>query len=159
MRDTSISASGAESVDNAKHQLAEQVCLKLGDGEPYFELTPPLHPHYKQSYVALSGNSGWSVPTSFTRRDFASLYEGGLCSTCCSGIGRRTVVPLPVGSLGKAELLAARADFTQSFKIKLTTFGGRNESPTSTTKSATTILPPRLNCPQILYRPALGNSV
>jgi hypothetical protein len=101
----SISAEGDTLVE-ALEELSGAVCLATGDGGAVFELDPPASGNTAQDrLVALSGNSGWYPPKGFSLDDVDDLYEGGVCRTCCTGLGRRSRVPLPVGALGKGDLL------------------------------------------------------
>jgi hypothetical protein len=94
-----------ETISDALEELSSAVCLALGDGEAVFDLIPP---NADGEFIALVWNSFWSPPATFTRADYAALYEGGLCDTCCTGIGPRTSKPLPVGTLSEGDLLGSR---------------------------------------------------
>src|ERR1700683_1108473 len=100
-----ISADG-ETLDEALEELNGAVCLALGDGEATFDLIPPIA---DSDYVALDWNSTWSPPATFTRADYTALYQGGLCDMCCTGIGPRTLKPLPVGKVWEGDLLGSRS--------------------------------------------------
>jgi hypothetical protein len=101
----SLTAS-AESLREALEELSGVVCRKTGDGEAVFELDPPAGGNAAADhYVALAGNSGWYPPTGFSLDVFGTLYEAGVCKTCCRGIGPRSQVPIPVGTVGDADLL------------------------------------------------------
>ena len=104
-RRPTLSAWG-ETLAEALDELSGVVCLATGDGEACFELDPPASGNAAPDhFVALSGNSGWRPPAAFSLDDFDSLYEGGVCRTCCTGIGHRSQVPLPVAVFGPADLL------------------------------------------------------
>ena len=100
-----LSADGY-TVQEALDELSGVVCLATGDGEAVFELDPPTDGSTdKEHFVTLAGNSNWRPPVGFSLDDFDTLYEGGVCRTCCTGVGLRTSVPLPVAMLGTADLL------------------------------------------------------
>ena len=97
-----------ESLQDAMDELSGVVCLAIGDGEAVFDLSPPPGVKGNDDFVTLSGNDCWSPPPDFNRAEYASLYERGLCKTCCTGIGPRTKKPLRVGNFGKGDMLASR---------------------------------------------------
>ena len=96
----------AKTLEAALDELSGVVCLATGDGEAVFELDPPASGSVATDlFVALAGNSGWFPPRGFSLDEFETLYEGGVCRKCFTGRGFRSKVPLPVGSLGAADLL------------------------------------------------------
>lgn len=96
-----------DSLDEALDELNRVVCLKLGDGEAVFDLSPLQSTAEKNALVTLTWSADWRPPAGFAREEYAALYEGGLCKSCCCGIGARTEKRLPVGSVGDGDLLGS----------------------------------------------------
>jgi hypothetical protein len=101
------------SLEDACEQLVDLICLKTGDGEAVLEFERQWD-NLKNSLVALSCNSSWYPAEGEWWRRADELYEGGICETCCMGIGRRTDTPLHVGSVGAGDVLASWFRFCDS---------------------------------------------
>jgi hypothetical protein len=93
-----------DTLEDAKNELSHVIGLEFGDGEAVFDLDPPELP---SQYVALSYNSSWRSPADFTREEFASLYEGGLCDFCLIPIGPRSKQQLRASYTGDGDLLGS----------------------------------------------------
>ncbi len=101
-----------ESLDEAGEELISLICLKTGDGEAVLEFERKTKG--KDALVALSYNQSWYPARGEWWKRADELYEGGICSSCCEGIGKRTQVPLRVGTVEGGDLLFGWLGFCNS---------------------------------------------